>query len=203
MAEDVHLSVVQCKANQRMRIVHILMSGTLPVASAKHIADPRRIKAPLLSSQVVFSVCCRMSAPQGSQPRDPPGLEWHVAVEHPAVLELHGLRSGGQVVGCRSRRVDLVAAVCERVPVEGVGGRVMVGQRVVVRRRERWPQCWLAVVVWGAWNGERKINHNCVGGIILFSISKRRLTRKKAPQNKKKPPATRKLRLCAFWMCSC
>lgn len=36
--------------------------------------------------------------------------------------------------------MDLVAAVGERVPVEGVGRRVMMGQRVVVRRGERWPQ---------------------------------------------------------------
>ncbi|KAI6077022.1 hypothetical protein LUU34_00553400 [Aix galericulata] len=52
-----------------------------------------------------------MLAPQGSQARNPPGLEWHVAVEHPAVLELHGLGSGGQVVGCRSRGAMKLGAV--------------------------------------------------------------------------------------------
>ena len=36
--------------------------------------------------------------------------------------------------------MDLVPAVCERVPVEGVGGGMVMGQRVVVRRRERRPQ---------------------------------------------------------------
>lgn len=78
--------------------------------------------------------------PQGVCPRHPPGLERDVAVEHPAVLELHGLGGGGQVVGRRSGRVDLVPAIGERVPVEGVGRGVMMGQGMVVRRRERWPQ---------------------------------------------------------------
>lgn len=79
--------------------------------------------------------------------RDPPGLQRDVAVEHPAVLQLHGLGGGGQVVGCRRGRVDLVPAVCERVPVEGVGRGVVVGQGMVVRRRQRRPQRRLAVVV--------------------------------------------------------
>lgn len=69
-----------------------------------------------------------MASPQGVPPLDPPGFEWDVAVEHPAVLELHGLGSGGQVVGRRRGSVDLVPAICERVPVEGVGGRMMMGQ---------------------------------------------------------------------------
>lgn len=70
----------------------------------------------------------------------PPGLEGDVAVEHPAVLELHGLGGGGQVVGRRGWRVDLVPPVGERVPVEGVGRGMVMGQGMVVRRRERWPQ---------------------------------------------------------------
>lgn len=42
--------------------------------------------------------------------------------------------------------MDLAAPVGQRVPVEGVGGRVVMGQRVVVRGRQRGPQRRLAVV---------------------------------------------------------
>ena len=64
---------------------------------------------------------------------DLPGLQRHVAVQHPAVLKLNGLGRGGQVIGRGSRGVDLTPPVGQRVPVEGVGGRVVMGQRVVVR----------------------------------------------------------------------
>lgn len=51
--------------------------------------------------------------------------------------------------------MDLAPPVGQRVPVEGVGGRVVMGQSVVVRGRQRGPQSGLAVVVWRAWK-ERK-----------------------------------------------
>ena len=69
-----------------------------------------------------------MASPRDVRPRDPPGLERDIAVEHPAVLELHGLGGGGQVIGRRSGGMDLVPAICERVPVEGVGRGMMMGQ---------------------------------------------------------------------------
>lgn len=47
--------------------------------------------------------------------------------------------------------MDLTPPVGQRVPVEGVGGRVVMGQRVVVRGWQRGPQSRLAVVVWRAW----------------------------------------------------
>lgn len=78
--------------------------------------------------------------PWGVPACHPPGLEGDVAVEHPAVLELHGLGSGGQVVGRWGGCVDLVPPVGERVPVEGVGRGMVMGQGMVVRRREWWPQ---------------------------------------------------------------
>lgn len=87
---------------------------------------------------------------------DLPSLQRHVAVQHPAVLKLNGLGSGGQVIGCRSRGVDLTPPVGQRVPVEGVGGRVVMGQRVVVRGWQRGPQSRLAVVVWRAWEKRKE-----------------------------------------------
>lgn len=88
--------------------------------------------------------------------RDLPGLQWHVAIQHPAVLKLDGLRRGGQVVGRGSRGVDLAPPIGQGVPVEGVGGRVVMGQRVVVRRWQRGPQGCLAVVVRRAWKKRRE-----------------------------------------------
>lgn len=52
---------------------------------------------------------------------DLPSLQWHVAIEHPAVLKLNGLRRGGQVIGRGGGGVDLTPPVGQRVPVEGVG----------------------------------------------------------------------------------
>lgn len=46
--------------------------------------------------------------------------------------------------------MDLTPPIGQRVPVEGVGGRVVMGQRVVVRGWQRGPQSRLAVVVWRA-----------------------------------------------------
>lgn len=74
-----------------------------------------------------FRAPCR-GIPWGVRPCHPPGLERDVAVEDPAVLELHGLGGGGQVVGRRSGRMNLVPAICEGVPVEGVGRGMVVGQ---------------------------------------------------------------------------
>lgn len=99
----------------------------------------RQLKPPLIQSRLK-PLISRRALQSTARARNPPGLQRHVAVEHPAVLQLHRLRRGRQVIGSGSRRVDLVAAVGERVPVEGVGRRVMMGQRVVVRRGERWPQ---------------------------------------------------------------
>ena len=87
---------------------------------------------------------------------DLPSLQRHVAVQHPAVLKLNGLGSGGQVIGGGSRGVDLTPPVGQRVPVEGVGGRVVMGQRVVVRGWQRGPQSRLAVVVWRAWEKRKE-----------------------------------------------
>lgn len=87
---------------------------------------------------------------------DLPGLQRHVAVQHPAVLKLNGLGSGGQVIGRGSRGVDLTPPVGQRVPVEGVGGRVVMGQRVVVWGWQRGPQSRLAVVVWRAWEKRKE-----------------------------------------------
>lgn len=42
--------------------------------------------------------------------------------------------------------MDLTPPVGQRVSVEGVGRRVVMGQRVVVRGRQRGPQSRLAVV---------------------------------------------------------
>lgn len=42
--------------------------------------------------------------------------------------------------------MDLTPPIGQRVSVEGVGGRVVMGQRVVVRGRQRGPQRRLAVV---------------------------------------------------------
>ena len=89
-------------------------------------------------------------------PRDSPGLQRHVAVQHPAVLELHRLGRGGQVIGRGGRGVDLTPPVGQRVPVEGVGGRVVMRQRVVVRGWQRGPQSRLAVVVWRTWKRRRR-----------------------------------------------
>lgn len=55
-----------------------------------------------------------------------PGLKRHVAVEDPAVLQLHRLGGGGHIVGGRGRRVGLVPPVGQGVPVEGVGRRVVM-----------------------------------------------------------------------------
>lgn len=86
--------------------------------------------------------------------KDWPGLQWHVAVQHPAVLKLDRLRRGGQVIGRGSRGMDLTPPVGQRVPVEGVGGGVVMRQSVVVRRRQRGPQGGLAVVIWRTWRKE-------------------------------------------------
>lgn len=87
---------------------------------------------------------------------DSPGLQRHVAIQHPAVLKLNGLGRGGQVIGRGGRGVDLTPPVGQRVPVEGVGGRVVMGQRVVVRGWQRGPQSRLAVVVWRTWKKRRR-----------------------------------------------
>lgn len=86
---------------------------------------------------------------------DLPGLQRHVAVEHPAVLKLDGLGRGGQVIGRGGRGMDLTPPIGQRVPVEGVGGRVVMGQCVVVRGWQRWPQSRLAVV-WRAWEKRKE-----------------------------------------------
>lgn len=52
--------------------------------------------------------------------------------------------------------MDLTPPVGQRVPVEGVGGRVVMGQRVVVRGWQRGPQSRLAVVVWRTWKKRRR-----------------------------------------------
>lgn len=72
--------------------------------------------------------------------RNLPSLQRHVAVQHPAVLELNRLWGGGQVIRCRSWGVDLTPPIGQRVPVEGVGRGVVVGQGVVMRGRQRGPQ---------------------------------------------------------------
>lgn len=75
-----------------------------------------------------------------------PGLQRDVAVQDPAVLELHRLWSGGSVSSARGRGVDGVAPASQGVSVQAIGR--LVGQRVVVvRRRQRRTQRGLAVVV--------------------------------------------------------
>lgn len=91
--------------------------------------------------------------------KDLPSLQWDVTVQHPAVLELNRLWGGGQVVGSRSWGVDLTPPIGQWVPVEGVGRGVVVGQGVVMRGRQRGPQCWLAVVVWRTWKRGRRNSH--------------------------------------------
>lgn len=46
-----------------------------------------------------------------------PGLQWDVAVEHPAVLQLHWLGCGGPVTRGGRRGVDGVASATQRVAV--------------------------------------------------------------------------------------
>lgn len=55
--------------------------------------------------------------------------------------------------------MDLAPPIGQWVPVEGVGRRVVMGQRVVVRRWQRGPQSWLAVVVRRTWKRGRRNRH--------------------------------------------
>ncbi len=81
-----------------------------------------------------------------------PGLQRDVAVEHPAVLQLHWLGCGGPFARGGRRGEDGVAAAAQCVAVERVGRGLVVGQRlVVVRWRDGRPQGGLAVMVWSSW----------------------------------------------------
>ncbi len=81
-----------------------------------------------------------------------PGLQRDVAVEHPAVLQLHWLGCGGPFARGGRRGEDGVAAAAQCVAVERVGRGLVVGQRlVVVRWRDGRPQGGLAVKVWSSW----------------------------------------------------
>lgn len=96
-----------------------------------------------------------------------PGLQRDVAVQDPAVLELHRLRSGGPVSSAWGGGMDGVAPASQGVSVQAIGR--LVGQRVVVvRRRQRRTQCGLTVVV-GSSCGQKKQRHFRSGGAEFFS----------------------------------